>query len=93
MNTQKEIKSCNDIALKLANLIDEVKSGSLSISKANSINKLALTSIKATKEGVMMLSHHQIQQGKIDARNRRTEAINKVTEFKLKKLGYEKNSN
>lgn len=65
MNIQENIKINNQLSQKLFSLIDLVKDGKIDIKKASVINRLACTTIKATKEGVMMAHHHQIQRDKV----------------------------
>lgn len=87
MNIQENIKICNGIAQKLSNLIDEVKSGSLPLNKATSINKLACTSIRATKEGVMMAHHHQIQRDKVLMHQKEIDVKHRHIDLQYAKLG------
>jgi tRNA uridine 5-carbamoylmethylation protein Kti12 len=65
MNVQNNLKTLNNVTDKLSNCIDDIISGKLSIKKAIEINKLARNSINATKEGVMIAHHQQIQRDKI----------------------------
>lgn len=65
MNTQENIKINNQLAQNLSNLIKSVEKGTVDVKKASVINRLACTTIRATKEGVMMAHHQQIQRDKI----------------------------
>jgi|TARA_R110000851_G_scaffold296262_1_gene451327 L-cystine uptake protein TcyP (sodium:dicarboxylate symporter family) len=65
MNIQTNIQINNKLAEDLSNMIQLVKDGKLSTIKASTINRLACTTIKATKEGVLMAHHQQIQRDKV----------------------------
>jgi len=66
MDVQKNMEINNVLAEDLTELIKLVKDDKISIVKASTINRLALTTIKASKEGVLMIHHQQIQRDKVE---------------------------
>ncbi|MGK0464820.1 hypothetical protein [Clostridium sp.] len=82
----KQMKIMNTLSSGLTQDVLDLRSGKLNEKKANEISKLAGKAIKSIAEGVMLANHQEIQRDKIKARNLRTGAINKNTNFKLKKL-------
>ena len=86
MQINKQIQVMNSLAISLAQDVLDLRVGKLSQEKAKSISQLSGKAIKAIAEGVMIANHHEIQRGKINARNKRTEVINKNIDFKNKKL-------
>ena len=65
MNIQPNLKINNKLADKLANVVDLLIAGKITTAQATAINKVASTSIRATKEGVMTAHHQQIQRDKV----------------------------
>jgi hypothetical protein len=90
MNIQENIKTLNTITQKLADCIDAVKSGKLDLKKANEINKFARNSINASKEGAMMVHHHQIQREKVLIHQKEIDVKREHIELQYKKFNLNK---
>lgn len=82
----KQMQVMNSLSTSLLQDVLDLRNGKISIEKAKAISSISSKAIKAVSEGVLLANHHQIQRQKIDARNRRTEAINRNIDFKNRKL-------
>jgi len=89
--TNNHMKIMNTLSSGLAEDVLNLRAGTLSKEKANSIARLAGKSINAIAKGVMLANHHEIQVTKVEARNLRTTAIENNTEFKNRKLNLKYN--
>jgi hypothetical protein len=82
----KQIQVMNELSNGLCQDVIDLRNGILSENKAKAISRLSSKAIKAVAKGVMLANHHEIQRDKIDAKNKRTDAINRNIDFKNKKL-------
>lgn len=86
MNLNENIKITNNIASNLNSMISDVKEGKIDIKKASVINRLASTSIRAVKEGVMMAHHHKIQNDKVNMHQKEIDVKKEHIELQYAKL-------
>tara|TARA_R110000737_G_scaffold216026_1_gene232489 strand:+ start:1243 stop:1527 length:285 start_codon:yes stop_codon:yes gene_type:complete len=81
-----QIKIMNTISSGLCQDVIDLREGRLSIKQATAISRISGKAIRSISDGAMLANHQEIQREKVKAGLKRTEAINRNTEFKFKKL-------
>lgn len=82
----KHIELTDRLAIRMANIVDKLEAGKIDMNKAIVINKIAITSINAVKEGVMTAHHHKIQNDKVAMHQKEIDVKKQHIELQYKKF-------
>lgn len=86
-----QIRIINTISSGLCQDLLDLRAGKITIKKADSISRISGKVIKSIAEGIMLANHQEIQREKVSASIKRTESIDKNTDFKNRKLNLKYN--